>query len=44
MNVTIPSDAVSIQIVVENMGRINYGSMINDSKAFSLVSPWMANQ
>ena len=32
ISVNIPSSAVDLDIVVENMGRINYGSLINDSK------------
>ena len=32
LNITLPTGNVTVQIVVENMGRINYGSLINDSK------------
>ena len=32
LSVSIPSGATDLDIVVENMGRINYGSLINDSK------------
>ncbi len=32
INISIPSREFDIDIVVENMGRISYGSLINDSK------------
>ena len=32
VTIDIPSGATALDIVVENMGRINYGSLINDSK------------
>ena len=32
LTVDIPANAVELDIVVENMGRINYGSLLNDSK------------
>lgn len=32
LTINIPSNAVNLDIVVENMGRINYGSLLNDSK------------
>ena len=32
ISIDIPSGAVNLDIVVENMGRINYGRLINDSK------------
>lgn len=32
LSIDIPSNATDLDIVVENMGRINYGSLINDSK------------
>ena len=32
ISISIPSGAEELDIVVENMGRINYGSLINDSK------------
>lgn len=32
VSVSVPSSAANLDIVVENMGRINYGSLINDSK------------
>ncbi|CAI8042891.1 Beta-galactosidase [Geodia barretti] len=32
LTIDIPSGAVDLDIVVENMGRINYGSLLNDSK------------
>ena len=35
VNIDIPSGAVNLDIVVENMGRIDYGSLINDSKGIS---------
>ena len=32
LTLDIPNGAVNLDIVVENMGRINYGSLLNDSK------------
>ena len=32
VSINIPSGSVNLDIVVENMGRINFGSLLNDSK------------
>ena len=38
LNVSIPSSAQNLDIVLENMGRINYGSRINESKGIIAVA------
>lgn len=50
VSVDVPSGAVNLDIVVENMGRINYGSLINDSKGIlgtvelngQVLMPWVS--